>query len=205
MSTIAVIQARLGSSRMPRKALAELAGKTVIEHVVERVGQIRGVDDYVLAVPNGEIRELSYCHHVWAPPVPENDVLARFATCINEFPECDTVVRVTGDCPMLEPDVCDHLIENWRGLGFCEYGWVNTHDGGWPDGLDCEIFTRELLMQAHQQATDPDDRQHVTSWMRRNATVYSLPPDLKYRDWPKVSIDTPEDLERVRELMVIRP
>jgi spore coat polysaccharide biosynthesis protein SpsF (cytidylyltransferase family) len=198
MSVLAIVQARLSSKRFPGKSLADFNGEPLVRHVVRRVRQITSVDHVVLGVPKGQVGKLLFAARVIGPDVPENDVLARFVVIANELPEHDTIVRVTGDCPLLQPDVCDRLIAEWRASG-CEYGWTDTHTGIWPDGLDVEVFTRDLLMQAHMQATDPHDREHVTPIMRRMRQVFSLPADSAFNDWPKVSIDTPEDLERVSE------
>jgi spore coat polysaccharide biosynthesis protein SpsF (cytidylyltransferase family) len=198
---LAIIQARYSSTRFPGKALADLSGKPVIQHVIERAKKIHGVDDVAVAVPAEEMDELSWISWRWttyAVQVPISDVLGRFASVAAARPEAEAIVRITSDCPLLQQDVCSLLIAGWRASG-CEYGWLDTHTGIWPDGLDCEVFTRDLLMQAHMQATEAYDREHVTSIMRRMRTPFSLPADSAYNDWPKVSIDTPEDLERVRE------
>jgi spore coat polysaccharide biosynthesis protein SpsF len=202
---LAVIQARLGSARFPRKVLAEMPdGRLLIQHVVERVRKIKAVDDVVLAVPSGQVVELGYCANVYGPDVEESDVLGRFAAVAERWPDADTLLRVTCDCPMLQPDLCDELIKGWRESGV-DYGWIDTSQGDWPDGWDCEVFTRDLLMQAHMQATDAYDREHVTPIMRRMRDVYSLPGPtgdfVEGATWPKYSIDEPSDLERVREFM----
>ncbi len=200
--TLAIIQARIGSHRFKNKVLADLNGKPVLAHVVERVRQIKGVDDVVLAVPRGEVAALAYCGNVVGPDVAEDDVLGRFVEVAERFSAADTCVRLTADCPLLDPEVCERLLNVYHASPWCEYAWIDTRPGtGWPDGLDAECFSRDLLMRAHAEATDPADREHVTSWMRRNAAVLSLPSELKYQDWPKVSIDTPDDLERVRVWM----
>jgi spore coat polysaccharide biosynthesis protein SpsF (cytidylyltransferase family) len=204
---LAIIQARYSSTRFPGKSLAGLNGKPVIQHVRERAMKIRGVDLVLPAVPVTETELVRWFMHqplgwVCLSRAPVNDVLSRFVDavsfCEEDGPFVDTVVRITGDCPLLQPDLCDRLITEWRASG-CEYGWIRTDDGTYPDGLDCEVFTRDLLMQAHMQATDSHDKEHVTPIMRRMREVFSLPADPRFNDWPKVSIDTPEDLERVSE------
>ncbi len=204
MSVLCIIQARLGSKRFPRKSLAMLGEAPLVRHVVYRARQIKAVDDLVLAVPKGEVCMMfGLASKVMGPDVPENDVLARFAVVAAEYPEADTIVRVTGDCPMLQPDLCDRLISEWRQSG-CEYGWIRTDDGTYADGLDAEVFTRDLLTQAHMQATDAHDREHCTPIMRRMRETFSLPADSAYADWPKLSIDEPSDLERVQQWSLAR-
>lgn len=205
MSTLAIIQARYGSTRFPGKALADLCGKPVLHHVIERARQIRGVDVVTVAIPRTDcLGPLWSCiravHPVYSVTSrAENDVLGRFADVAEMF-DANTVVRLTADCPLLEPAVCGRLIEEWAFSGY-EYGWTDTHTGVWPDGLDCEVFTRESLIDANAKATERQDREHVTPWIRRTGRVFSLPADPAFNDWPKVSIDTPEDLDRVRSWM----
>jgi spore coat polysaccharide biosynthesis protein SpsF len=205
VSILCVIQARYSSTRFPGKALADLNGKPVIQHVIERANKIATVDRVVLAIPMGEAEEplLEWAIENRVDYLgvhgPVNDVLARFVRAAEYAPEAHTFVRLTGDCPLMQPEVCRSLLRKWRASG-CEYGWVDTQClGGWADGLDVEVFTRALLFRASQRATEPYDREHVTPWMRRNADVYSMPLDSYYNDWPKVSIDTEDDLRRVRE------
>lgn len=199
---LAIIQARLGSNRFPRKALADLCGKPVIARVVERVNQIRGVDICVVAVPLGEADAFRCCTLVVNVAVPESDVLARFAAVARFLPQWDTIMRITGDCPLLQPDVCDRVIDLYRTSG-ADYAWTDTRRD-WPDGLDCEVFSRQVLLQAHANAYHPSDREHVTPWIRRSCKVAALPPDPSYRSWPKCSIDTVEDLEVVRRWIAER-
>jgi len=185
---------------LPRKALEEIGDKFLIQHVVERVRQIRGVDDVVLAVPNGEVPSLCYCSHVVGPDVPENDVLSRFAHVAELYPKHTTIMRITGDTPLLQPELGDRLLDLYFSVHDCDYAWINTHSGGWPDGLDIEVFSRRMLYQANQCAIRPDDREHVTSYMRRHGRTVELPLDMAYALWPKCSVDDMEDLQRVRSL-----
>ena len=202
---IAIIQARLGSERFPRKMLADLCGRPVIRHVVDRALQIHGVDRVIVATPSwadmlaiGAVLPEDERLSVFCAAVEENDVLGRFVAALESYPECDTVMRLTGDTPLLQPNVCERVLALEDGTEYC---WTDTHSGEWPDGLDCEVFPRRLLTAAHEQATDPSHREHVTSWMREHAAVFALPPDPDYAGWLKCSIDTEEDLEVVRQFM----
>ena len=196
--TLCIIQARLGSTRLPRKALKWLGDQCVIDHVLDRVEEIPSVDHYVLAVPTGDADI-----HAWATEIPgdPNDVLGRFVKVLEDWPDADTIVRVTGDCPLLNPEVCERVIQLYRATPGCEYAWTNTRDGDWPDGLDCEVFSADALRWAHRMTQHPYDREHVTPWIRRNCKSVSLPPDPKFHGGPKVSIDTMEDYERVKQMV----
>jgi spore coat polysaccharide biosynthesis protein SpsF (cytidylyltransferase family) len=200
--TLGVIQARLGSSRFPRKVLADLQGKPVIQHVVDRARQIRGLDALVLAcpAPDAETFEtvLGASIRVQGVDGPEDDVLARFAAVVAGYPDADVVMRLTGDCPLLNPRVCEQVLGQYlvtHTLSSVDYVW-NVADG-YVDGEDCEVFSRDLFVRAVGCATDPQDREHVTPWMRRHGHVSTVFP-LRGRHGEKTSIDTPADLERIR-------
>lgn len=206
MTTLAIIQARYSSQRFPGKMLATLDGKPLIQHVIERANQIRGVDAVILALANEpEERPLwkwAVCSApcgviVASPNIEMDDVLGRFADVALRVPNADPIMRLTGDCVLLQPEVCERVLERYRSVQDCDYAWTDTASGDWPDGTDCEVFSRRMLLAAHAQALDPYDREHVTSWMRRHTVVESLPADPAYAGWPKVSVDTEEDLARV--------
>jgi len=199
--TLAIIQARLGSTRLPRKTLMDIGGKPMIQHVVERVQQIRGVDVVVLAVPHGEAAFLPWAPIVVAPAVDEADVLGRFAAIVASHPDADPIMRISGDCPLLSPAICAQVLQLYQQTPGCHYAWNVAR--GYVDGEDCEVVSREALLCAHAWARGPFDREHVTPWVRRNVDVATLPATLRTgrREPPrKTSVDTLEDLERVRQL-----
>lgn len=208
MSTLAIVQARWASQRFPGKALADLHGQPVIWHVLMRAQAIPVVDRVVLALAESDrdtpLGQWALTH---APGTvrfvdrPVEDVLGRFAEIVRaEAPQY--VCRVTGDCPALEPDVCARVWQFVQ-VGGCDYAWTDTASGAWPDGLDVEVMTAEALLRADADTPDAHDREHVTSWIRRYLRVRALPPDPTYHGLPKVSIDTPEDLCRIRAWMPI--
>lgn len=196
MSVLAIIQARLGSTRFPRKALADLGGKPLIAHVLERVR--RCVPTVVLAVPESDLSAFLWVPDVpvYAPGVDPNDVLARFVAVAALYPEHDTIMRVTGDCPLWDPAEGHLALFQYERLGGHHYVW-NVTDG-YVDGEDVEVFSRAMLLEAHWHAKDPADREHVTPYIRRRYPVATVMPDVKRS--LKTSVDTPEDLERVRAL-----
>lgn len=193
--TLAIIQARLGSTRFPNKALADICGHSLIERVFDRVLEVDGVDHVVLAVPEGD-----GWMHAWAtevPGVPAGDVLTRFVMVATRYPDHDTIMRVTGDCPLFDPRQAEKVLALYRSTPACEYAW-NVADG-YTDGEDCEVFSRAALLQAHWHAQG-NDREHVTPWIRRHYVVATLPPEPR-RLVRKTSIDTMADLERVRLML----
>jgi spore coat polysaccharide biosynthesis protein SpsF (cytidylyltransferase family) len=198
--TLAIIQARLGSSRFPRKALALLHGKTVIEHVVERVRSVRGLSRVVLACPPGDALAFRglFPFMVCSPDVPESDVLARYAQVASAW-SVDTVLRVTGDCPLWNPRIGEAVLKLYFSSPGVEY--ASNIAEGYTDGEDCEVYSVKALEWAQRSATDPYDREHVTPWIRRH--VKCVTPETGKASSGKTSIDTMEDLERVRALMAV--
>lgn len=206
MSTIAIVQARLASSRFPFKVLAHLGGKPLIAHVVERVCAIEGIDHVVVAMPAEDYRALAAALVEHAPsgvclmacPGAVDDVLSRFEAVAVAHP-ADRYMRVTADCPLFAPEIAHELLRQMDLYGY-NYATNDTRCSGFPDGMDVQVFTRVLLRRAHLDAPDLYDREHVCPWMERlttDAYRLTLQSDAGYRP-VKLSVDTPEDLERVQ-------
>jgi spore coat polysaccharide biosynthesis protein SpsF (cytidylyltransferase family) len=200
---LAVIQARLGSTRLPGKTLADIAGRPMLAHVVERARAIPGVDEVVLATTE-DPRDDDLAR--WAARAglrcvrgSEEDVLDRFHLALGRFP-ADAAVRVTPDCPLLDPEVSGLVVAEWRRLqGRVEYV-SNVDPPTFPDGLDTEIFTREALETAWREATLQSDREHVTPYLRRDQRRFRRANvehdrDLSMLRW---TVDTAPDLDFVR-------
>ncbi len=181
MRTVAIVQARLGSTRFPAKMLADLDGRPIIAWVLERASQIAGIDAVALAMPT--------------PGHDENDVLGRFQRVAGSY-QADRIMRLTADCPLLNPDVAADVLQLFRDSP-CDFASNDTTISGYPDGWDVEVFSRDALEVSAAGATDASDREHVCPWMKRHlrcVTLYATEP------WtgPKLSIDTPADLDVVR-------
>ena len=196
MRTIAIIQARMGSKRYPGKVLADLGGKSVLQWVVDAAKAAKGVDEVWLALPDTpkdlEIVHLCFDNDWNYICGPEHDVLNRYVDAARAS-EADIIVRLTGDCPLLRPDLIDRVIE-LRKLTGADYA---SNVPVWGDGLDCEVFTAKALERAADEAKLEFDREHVTPYMRCHFYCVDLPLD-GAGTTEKLSIDTPEDLENVR-------
>jgi spore coat polysaccharide biosynthesis protein SpsF len=205
MKTVAIIQARLGSSRLPGKVLMDIAGRPMIEHVIERAQTIFGIDQVVLNVPAQDAASFlpkTYCT-VHGVPCQEQDVLGSYLY-VAEQEHADVIIRITGDCPLLDPGICGDVLD----LYFClddvwSYCANDTLRSGFPDGTDVEIFSIDALRKANECAETAQEREHVTIWLRRELSNYGvLAPhgwqaDLRDTKW---SVDTQEDLDRVRSI-----
>jgi spore coat polysaccharide biosynthesis protein SpsF len=187
MKVVCIVQARVGSSRLPGKVLLPLNGHTVIGEVLTRCGRIAGVDEVVCAVPRGDanlIEEASKYATVYEGS--EHDVLARYVGAALEH-DADIVMRITGDCPLISPALCGSILGALEDADYCS----NVCPRTFPKGFDCEVFTTSLLLEAHANATG-EDREHVTPWMQQHAANkvnYLSPWQLDGR----LTLDTEDD------------
>lgn len=202
--TLAIIQARMSSSRLPGKVLMDIGGMPAILFMVERVRRARLIDRIVVATSE-EASDDPLAAALGGAGVsvfrgPLEDVLARFVGAARQE-DADQVVRLTGDCPLIEPTVIDAVVAllTDQGLDYAS----NVDPPTLPDGLDVEAFTREALERASVEATLLSEREHVTPWLRRPESGcrtgnYRFPLDLSALRW---TVDHPDDLERVRAIV----
>lgn len=184
---LALIQARMGSTRLPGKSMAPLNGVPMIEQIVHRVSRAELVDK-VCVCTTDEPEDDVLAAHVEGLGVDvyrgsRDDVLARFYWAAERYPDADAVVRITADDPFKDPALIDKAVQGFLELwanppaetGGPQYLWL----GGitWPLGLDVEVFTRDALTAAHRSAVAFYDREHVTAWMQQNFPVYRLKDD----------------------------
>jgi len=201
--TVVIIQARMGSTRLPGKVMREIEGRPMIDWVVDRARHIPGVDETVVATSILD-REKPLVQHLsdrGVPVVrgPEQDVLARYVQAA-EAHEATAVVRITSDCPLLMPSVSGRVVQAFADTE-CDYA-SNTLKRTYPRGLDTEVISAEVLRQVDQETTDTADREHVTRyvWKRpdrfnlRSITGESDHSDLRW------TVDEEADLELVRRV-----
>jgi len=171
VTTVALIQARMGSTRLPGKVLAELAGRPVLDWVVAAARAVPGVDRVAVATSDTDRDDpvAAWCadNGVSCHRGPEDDVLERFRGAA-KAEEADTVMRLTADAPLLDPEVCGQVLLLLERTG-ADYA-SNVEPPCWPDGLDCEAFTFAALETAAREARRPSEREHVT---RSSATIGS--------------------------------
>jgi len=170
--TLVIIQARLTSTRFPRKVLEKLEGRTLIQRVVDAALEAKLVDKVVVASPH----HIEYKGADWFIG-SEYDVLDRYYQCAKEY-KGDPIVRITSDCPMLRGIYIDTAINffNTMKTPYIHFALL--------DGLNVEVFNFKILETAWKKTKNPYDREHVTPFMQR-AT--------------KISIDTPKELKEMRE------
>jgi spore coat polysaccharide biosynthesis protein SpsF len=206
---VALIQARCGSERLRDKVLVQLGGRPVIEHVVRAVRAASLVDDVVLATTvspvDDRLAELARGLGVRTFRGSEADVLGRFVGALEGDP-ADVVIRHTGDDPLLDPAVIDTVVGHYL-EGGCDYA-SNMIERSWPRGLDTEVLGREALERANREGRRPEDREHVTIYVRTHPELFRLRnvTALPQETWPdlRLCIDTAEDralLEAVFEAL----
>lgn len=204
MKIVALIQARMSSTRLPGKVLAPIGGAPAILFMVDRVRRAKRLDE-VVVVTSIDPSDDPLAAAVEAAGVAcfrgaLDDVLSRYAAAA-EAHDADVVVRLTGDCPLADPGIVDRV----AGLlldGDCDYA-SNIDPPSFADGLDVECFARDALVRADREAKSPAEREHVTLWMRseaaglrrRNLTSLVDSSDLR------LTIDYPDDLVLVRALV----
>ncbi len=181
MTVACIVQARVGSRRLPGKTMLYLpTRRTIIAEVLERCSSIDGVDKVVAALPDTPENDLLEQHiqdawrsgMIYRNPVvvrgSESDVLARYAHAA-ETAGATQVLRVTSDCPCIQADVCTQVLKKLQeeNIDYCS----NVHPRTYPTGYDCEAFTVQALRRAHLSATDADEREHVTGWLVTSPSI----------------------------------
>ncbi|RAU22881.1 aminotransferase [Paramagnetospirillum kuznetsovii] len=205
MTAVAIIQARLSSTRLPGKVLLPLGGRPVLDWVVTAAQAIAGIDKVVIATSGqGDDDAIA----AWAKAAgvachrgPLDDVLERFAQAARAE-RADIVMRLTADCPLLDPRVCGEVLALLKRSGGAYAS--NVTPASWPDGLDCEAFTMAALESAAAEATRAADREHVTVFIRdrrhrfaQSSLVCPL-PGLQSERW---TLDEPADLAFLEALV----
>lgn len=203
MQTIAIIQARMGSTRLPGKVLRTIGDKPMLEHVIERAQASQTLDEVVVATTDREeddvIKEAAHGLGVNTFRGSEHDVLDRYYQAARIY-DAAPVVRLTADCPLLDPKEVDRIVKRFTQAPDVDYvGTGMTY----PEGYGTEIFTFEALRQAWENANLESEREHVTSYIwKRDDQFFVERVDLS-EDWSefRVTVDHPEDLKVVSEIV----
>ena len=204
MKTVLVIQARMGSSRLPGKVLMDLNGAPMLERVLQRVRRCATVDEIWVATSNqpADVAIIDFCERqgVAAFAGSESDVLSRYARVASRS-DADQVVRVTADCPLIDPELIDAVVKQ-RVDEQADYASNFFPKRWYPRGLDVEVLTRSTLDAIDREAEQPRCREHVTLSIYENpgnfriASVQNGCDQSKFR-W---TVDTPQDLQLIRKI-----
>jgi len=201
MKTVGIIQARLGSTRLPNKMLLSLHGHPIIEWVLRRIEKSKRLDDIIVAIPDSvennllEMYILKYNHKVFRGS--EEDVLGRFYGAAQQE-GATHIVRICADNPLIDPKEIDNLIEFYKAHP-CDYAYNHIPKGNkYPDGLGAEIISGDLLADIHERAGKARYREHCFSYITDHPDKFQIktfdPSDKKlWHPEMKFDIDTFDD------------
>lgn len=203
--TLCIIQARTGSTRLPCKVFKKVKGKTLLEHCIFRAQKVNLIDKIIVATTtnknDGAIVEL--CEKIGVPYFrgSEKDVLDRYYRCSLQYSEYKNIVRITSDCPLLDPAVSDEVIRYFF-RNKLDYASNIFKKETFPDGMDTEIFKKSVLVEVAKKAKLPSEREHLTQYIIKHKKfkkggVYAT------HNWShfRMTIDYPEDFEVIKFLI----
>jgi spore coat polysaccharide biosynthesis protein SpsF len=206
---VAIIQARMGSSRMPGKILMDIAGLPMLTRVVERTRYASTIDEVVVAttIDEEDNAVVKFCQDRGYAYIrgDNDDVLSRYMKAAQAF-NADIIVRITADCPLMDPDVIDRTVKVFlSAYPEAQFGTnrgLNQIKRTYPIGMDVEVMTFDALETAFREAKEPYQREHVTPFLYETVGRFektSIDANGEYGD-QRWAVDTPEDLTFVREI-----
>ena len=171
MKTAAVVQARMSSSRLPGKVMKILSNDLVIEHVINRLKHCSTISQIIVATsidPSDNILA-DWCetNKIECYRGSLNDVLGRYYEVAKIY-NLQSVVRITADCPLIDPAIVDEVVTNFMNGDYDFYGLA----GDFPDGLDCSIFSLSALQKSYQEATKLSEREHIGAYIENNPSKF---------------------------------
>jgi spore coat polysaccharide biosynthesis protein SpsF (cytidylyltransferase family) len=205
MNIVVIIQARVGSTRLPGKIMKKILGKTVLIHDLDRIKEMKTINKIVVATTDLEEDDIivkavkGYDRNIGTYRGSESDVLDRYYKAAKEF-NATVIVRITSDCPLIDPNVSDLVVEAFL-KNDCDY-CCNTLPRTFPHGLDTEVFSLDALERVWEEAKIPYEREHVTPYIREDTNKFRRinvknNDDLTHLRW---TLDYQEDFEFITEI-----
>lgn len=203
--TVAILQARMGSERLPGKVLKDLAGEPMIARVVARARRAKSLDRVIVATTtdasDDAVSEL--CARRGWPLYrgSPSDLLDRYYQAA-KLHSAATVVRITCDCPLIDPELIDRVVGFFRQDEPADYASSTLPPRSFPRGLELEVFSFAALERAWKEDRNPAWREHVTPYFYRHPELFKLKGlvDGQDRSALRLSVDTPEDFDLVRRI-----
>ena len=206
MTKVAILQARMSSSRLPGKVLKKVLNRPLLSFQLERINQSKLVDEIVIATTinriDDAIESVAESEKIKLFRGSEEDVLGRFNGAAEEF-DAKLIVRLTADCPLIDPDIIDEVIGRFGEQSIdCQFA-TNAIPRSYPAGLEVECFTREALGIAAAEAIDSYDREHVTSFFYRNPKRFKPLSVVSKVDHSKErwTLDEPQDFLLIKKVI----
>lgn len=204
---VAIIQARMGSTRLPGKVFKTIVGKPMLWHVIERLKRAKIIDDIVIATTTKEIdrpiTKLAMDLEVKSFAGSEEDVLDRYFYAAIAH-KADVIVRIAADCPLIDPEVVDKVIRFFleSDFDYVSNSETATRKPTYPEGLDTEVFSFRVLEKTWKEARWQSEREHVTPYIYKNHEIFKVggvecEEPMSDMRW---TVDYKEDLEFVREV-----
>ena len=198
-----IIQARTRSERLPNKVLKEIENLPMICHIINRVKKAKNIDQIILATSNTEtdkiLLDIAKKFKIIGFAGDEKDVLDRFYNAAITY-AANPIVRITGDCPLVDPILLDKMVESYQAN---DYDYMsNTIERTFPDGLDIEIFSSEVLKISNKEAKWLSEREHVTPYILKNQNDFRI---YNYKNKQNLSnlrwcVDEEDDLIMIRKI-----
>uniref|UniRef100_UPI004048C28E cytidylyltransferase domain-containing protein n=1 Tax=Algoriphagus sp. TaxID=1872435 RepID=UPI004048C28E len=206
MKIVATIEARMTSSRLPGKVLLEAGGKSMLQHLVDRLKTVPSLDEIVLATTvnstDNILEDFAKQNDIRCYRGSENDVMNRVIEAA-VFADTDILVEITGDCPIIDPQIVEQTIRMFLGNN-ADYV-SNSIIRSYPDGMDTQVFKLKTLQKSESMTNDPLDHEHVTLHIYNNPEIFTqlhlvAPPELH---WPELglTLDEPADYELIKNII----
>ena len=164
-----IVQARMQSTRLPGKVMKDLGGRPMLEFMIERIKKCKLKYELIIATSKSKsddiIQDLCTSLKVTVVRGSEDDVLDRYVMAAKQV-KSSVIVRLTGDCPFIEPEIIDRVVEEYFNQNFDYVS--NCYPPSFPDGLDVEVFSLRSLLLESEKCTDKSHREHVTQWMQES-------------------------------------
>jgi spore coat polysaccharide biosynthesis protein SpsF len=203
MRTCAIIEARMSSSRLPGKILLPVLGEPLLALLIERLKRVPSLDKIVVAttsnVTDDPVEDLAFRIGVGCFRGSEEDVLSRVLLAAKQY-SCDVIVEITGDCPLIDPEIVDNLIRIYHANN---YDYVsNVLKPTFPNGMDTQVFSTATLERVASLTDDPVDHEHVSLYIYEHPEIFSLfnlESNLPEKYWNlRLTVDTQEDFELIK-------
>lgn len=208
MNTAIIVQARMSSTRLPGKILKTVMGKTLLEYQIERLRRVKSADQLIIATTDKEAEQpiVDLCDNLGVSCFrgSETDVLGRYYGAAVAY-HADVVVRITSDCPLIDPAVVDRVVRFYQEhCSSYDYATDTLEPNlTYPRGMDTEVFSFRALKEAYLEAKDQAEREHVTVFIKRRPERYRLVNLPYHQDYSRYrwTVDTPEDFQLIERII----
>lgn len=209
MKVVTIVQARMGSTRLPGKVLIEVSGRPMLEHVIDRLKRSETSDEIIVATSLNErdipIIELSKRLGIGCFAGSEEDVLDRFLKAAEQA-KADVIVRITADCPLIDPNTIDKIVRHHlqSNVDYTRTLIDESNSKSFPRGLDTEVFSMKVLRRVHKLANKPYEREHVTIFIYEHPELFKIQvieteKGLRRPNY-RLCVDVEEDLKLIKEI-----